>query len=170
MDKYSIGLDLPDADEPKASICKITVMRGFEVVNNITIEEYSCFKELAKSVIVPFALGYRAKIMFDRNQRLVFLVFNELNELSLLCHAPMIKFCKYSDCRRANELGVTYTKSIKEYCDRFLKLIDYNKDYECSTRLALIQQLDSNNVCDELGFLKLENSYLKRRIKELENG
>lgn len=157
MKEKIIGVDYSDSITNGFMEVKITVVAGIKPVmyQKIIVKE---FKDIF-TPLLALSLKYNAKINFENNVHGLYLLFKEHKCLDLLRDNDIPR---YLMCSTREIKGFTYVTILKDLFNKYASLLDYNKEFEDSYRIAVLPLIYSEDFQYKVNEVKCLETKLKQ--------
>lgn len=145
---------------------EITVVDGIEPIlyQKILLKNWN---EIYQQLL-EISNRFNAKINFENNVLGIYLLFKEKNNLNILRDNTILidDFDKIKFFTR-NYKGFCYNRSLKDYFYRYDYLLNYNKEFEDSYRIAVLPIIFSIDFQNKIEEIKCFENKLKELKKTL---
>ena len=142
---------------------QITIVEGlaFLGANKVIVKD---FDEIF-NILCALSVSYNAKINYDNNKHRLYLLFEEKGRLELLRGNNISRLMENNLFRKEQTKGFTYVDTLKELFDSYSYLLEYDKDFENSYRIAVLLTLYDKTTRYRLQ----EIECLERKLKEIKD-
>jgi hypothetical protein len=136
---------------------QITIVEGLTFLgsNNVTVKD---FDEIF-NILCALSVSYKAKINFENNKHRLYLLFKDRGHLDLLRDNDIPR-CLMSNNREVK--GFTYVCALKDLFNSYSDMLEYDKEFEDSYRIAVLPILYDKTTQCRLHEIKC----LERKLKE----
>ena len=142
---------------------EITIAEGlmFLGANKVIVKD---FDEIF-NILCALSVSYNAKINYENNRYRLYLLFKEKGRLELLMDNNIPRFMGDNLVRQEQTKGFTYINFLKGLFNSYSYLLEYDKNFENSYRIAVLPILYDKTTRYRLQAIEC----LERKLKEIKD-